>query len=107
MLTGQDLAAFRGNLLAWFRHFQRDLPWRRTRDPYRVWLSEVMLQQTRVTAVVPYYERFIERFPNLHALAAGPEQEGLRLRSGIGYIRRAGNLAKGALQIAAKLDGHI
>jgi len=74
MLTGQDLAAFRGNLLAWFRHFQRDLPWRRTRDPYRVWLSEVMLQQTRVTAVVPYYERFLERFPNLHALAAAPEQ---------------------------------
>src|SRR6266702_8430544 len=79
MLTGQDLAAFRGNLLAWFRHFQRDLPWRRTRDPYRVWLSEVMLQQTRVTAVVPYYERFLERFPNLHALAAAPEQEVRRL----------------------------
>src|SRR5256886_2081789 len=107
MLTGQDLAAFRGNLLAWFRHFQRDLPWRRTRDPYRVWLSEVMLQQTRVTAVVPYYERFLERFPNLHALAAAPEQEVLRLWSGLGYYRRARNLQKAAQQIVAEHGGEF
>src|SRR5437764_4355840 len=107
MLTGQDLAAFRGNLLAWFRHFQRDLPWRRTRDPYCVWLSEIMLQQTRVTAVVPYYERFLERFPNLHALAAAPEQEVLRLWSGLGYYRRARNLQKAAQQIVAEHGGEF
>ena len=107
MLRGQDLAAFRGKLLAWFRHFQRDLPWRRTRDPYRVWLSEVMLQQTRVAGVVPYYQRFLERFPNLHALAAAPEQEVLRLWSGLGYYRRARNLQKAAQQIVAEHGGEF
>jgi len=96
MLEGQELAAFRKQLLAWFRQFQRDLPWRRTRDPYRVWLSEIMLQQTRVAAVIPYYERFLERFPNVCVLAAAPEQEVLRLWSGLGYYSRARNLQKAA-----------
>ncbi len=79
MLKGRELAAFRKQLLAWFRQFQRDLPWRHTRDPYCVWLSEIMLQQTRVAAVIPYYERFLERFPNVQALAAAPEEEVLRV----------------------------
>src|SRR5271167_1612236 len=65
MLTGAELRAFRKSLLAWFRQFQRDLPWRRDKDAYRVWLSEIMLQQTRVAAVIPYYERFLERFPSV------------------------------------------
>lgn len=107
MLRGQELAAFRKQLLAWFRQFQRDLPWRRTRDPYRVWLSEIMLQQTRVAAVVPYYQRFLERFPNLRALAAAPEEEVLRLWSGLGYYRRARNLHKAAQQIVVEHGGEF
>ena len=105
MLKGRELAAFRKPLLAWFRQFRRDLPWRRTRDPYWVWLSEIMLQQTRVAAVIPYYERFLERFPNLHALAAAPEEEVLRLWSGLGYYSRARNLHKAAQKIVAEHGG--
>jgi A/G-specific adenine glycosylase len=105
MLKGRELAVFRKHLLAWFRQFQRDLPWRRTRDPYCVWLSEIMLQQTRVAAVIPYYERFLDRFPNLHALAAAPEEEVLRLWSGLGYYSRARNLHKAAQKIVAEHGG--
>lgn len=107
MLKRQELASFRKQLLGWFRQFQRDLPWRRTRDPYRVWLSEIMLQQTRVTAVIPYYERFLERFPNLHALAAAPQEEALRFWSGLGYYSRARNLQKAAQQIVAEHGGEF
>ena len=94
-------------MLGWFRQFQRDLPWRQTRDPYCVWLSEIMLQQTRVTAVIPYYQRFLERFPNFHALAAAPEEEVLRLWSGLGYYRRARNLHKAAQKIVAEHGGRF
>lgn len=107
MLQGQELATFRKQLLGWFHQFQRDLPWRRTRDPYRVWLSEIMLQQTRVAAVIPYYERFLERYPNVHALAAAPEEEVLRLWSGLGYYSRARNLQKAARQIASEHGGEF
>ena len=68
-LKSSDLAAFRRSLLRWYRQEGRALPWRTTRDPYAVWLSEIMLQQTQVKAVIPYYERFMARFPNVHALA--------------------------------------
>ena len=105
MVNGRELGAFRKQLLAWFRQFQRDLPWRRTKDPYRIWLSEIMLQQTRVAAVIPYYERFLQRFPDAHALAAAPEEEVLRLWSGLGYYSRARNLQEAAQQIAAKQGG--
>jgi A/G-specific adenine glycosylase len=105
MLKGRELAKFREQLLDWFRQFQRDLPWRRTKDPYRIWLSEIMLQQTRVTAVIPYYERFLERFPNVQALAEAPQDEVLRLWSGLGYYSRARNLQKAAQQIVAKHGG--
>jgi A/G-specific adenine glycosylase len=105
MLSGVVLIRFRRNLLAWFSRFQRDLPWRRTRDPYRIWLSEIMLQQTRVAAVIPYYERFLERFPTVEALAAAPEEEVLRLWSGLGYYSRARNLQKAAQEIVAKHTG--
>lgn len=107
MLKGRELAAFRKQLLAWFRQFQRDLPWRRTRDPYCVWLSEIMLQQTRVAAVIPYYERFLNRFPNLPALAAAPEEEVLRLWSGLGYYSRARNLHKAAQKIVTEHGGEF
>src|SRR5207302_7531250 len=101
MLKGQQFASFRKQLLAWFWQFQRDLPWRRTRDPYHVWLSEIMLQQTRVAAVIPYYERFLERFPDVHALATAPQEEVLRLWSGLGYYSRARNLQHAAQEIVA------
>jgi len=100
-----EVARFRKQLLAWFRQFQRDLPWRRDKDPYRVWLSEIMLQQTRVAAVIPYYERFLERFPDVRALAEAPQEEVLRLWSGLGYYSRARNLQKAAREIVAKHGG--
>src|SRR5229473_2270318 len=105
MLNGRELAIFRKQLLEWFRQFQRDLPWRRTTDPYRIWLSEIMLQQTRVAAAIPYYERFLQRFPDVHALAAAPQEEVLRLWSGLGYYSRARNLQKAAQQIVAQHGG--
>jgi len=105
MLKGREHSTLRQQLLAWFRQYQRDLPWRRTKDPYRIWLSETMLQQTRVVAVIPYYERFLERFPNIHALAAAPQDEVLRLWSGLGYYSRARNLHRAAQEMVAKHGG--
>jgi len=105
MLTGRQLAAFRKQLLVWFREHQRDLPWRRTKNPYHIWLSEIMLQQTRVAAVLPYYERFVERFPDIQTLAAAPQEEVLRFWSGLGYYTRARNLQQAAQRIVAKHGG--
>jgi len=101
MLTGLELVRFRKNLLAWFKEFQRDLPWRRTNDPYAIWLSEIMLQQTRVAAVIPYFERFLQHFPTMEALAKAPEEDVLRLWAGLGYYSRARNLQNAARQIVA------
>src|ERR1700737_1985309 len=99
MLQRRELAAFRKQLLGWFRQYRRDLPWRRTKDPYRIWLSEIMLQQTRVAAVIPYYERFLARFPDIAALASAPEQELLAAWAGLGYYSRARNLHRAAKKI--------
>jgi A/G-specific adenine glycosylase len=88
-------------LLAWYRQGHRDLPWRGTDDPYRIWISEIMLQQTRAQAVIPYYERFLVRFPTVAALAAAAEEDVLALWSGLGYYSRARNLRIAARQIAA------
>src|SRR6266852_4470155 len=107
MMRGKELASFRKQLLGWFRQFQRDLPWRRTKDPYRIWLSEIMLQQTRVVAAIPYYERFLQRFPDVHTLAAAPQEDVLRLWSGLGYYSRARNLQNAAQQIVAKHGGEF
>ena len=93
--------AFSDRLISWHaRHGRRGLPWQGTRDPYRVWLSEVMLQQTQVAAVVPYYERFLGRYPTVKALAAASEDEVLQLWSGLGYYARGRNLHAAARQIA-------
>ena len=105
MVAGRELTAFRKNLLGWFRQYRRDLPWRRTKDPYRIWLSEIMLQQTRVAAVIPYYERFLQRFPDVRTLASAPQEEVLRLWSGLGYYSRARNLQAAAQEIVAKHGG--
>jgi A/G-specific adenine glycosylase len=91
----------RRRLLAWFETARRDLPWRRGRDPYHIWVSEIMLQQTTVAAVVPYFERFLRAFPTLRALAAAPEQDVLRLWEGLGYYRRARDLHRAACQLTA------
>jgi A/G-specific adenine glycosylase len=89
------------DLLAWFDRRRRDLPWRRSRDPYRVWLSEVMLQQTRVETVLPYFERFLARFPTVERLAAAPLEDVLAAWSGLGYYRRARQLHATARLVAA------
>jgi A/G-specific adenine glycosylase len=88
-------------LIAWQRqHGRHDLPWQGTRDPYRIWLSEVMLQQTQVTTVIPYYRRFLARFPNVKALARASEDDVLALWSGLGYYARGRNLHRAARVIA-------
>jgi A/G-specific adenine glycosylase len=107
MPQSRDLAEIRKRLLSWFRKCRRELPWRLNRDPYRIWVSEIMLQQTRVAAVIPYYERFLERFPDIRALAEAPEQEVLRLWSGLGYYSRARNLQRAARQIVSTHGGEF
>jgi A/G-specific adenine glycosylase len=102
MLTGPALTHFRKRLLSWFAEFQRDLPWRHSKDPYRIWLSEIMLQQTRVAAAIPYFERFLERFPDVGTLANASEEDVLRHWAGLGYYSRARNLQKAARQIVAE-----
>jgi len=87
-------------LTAWFEKGHRDLPWRKTSDPYRIWISEIMLQQTRAQAVIPYYERFLSRFPTVEALATANEGDVLALWSGLGYYERARNLRRAARQVA-------
>ena len=98
---------FRDTLVTWFNSYQRDMPWRRTDDPYRIWVSEVMLQQTQVKKVVGYYERFIERFPDVQHLAVAPLQDVLKVWEGLGYYARARNLHKAAQVIVNELDGKV
>lgn len=95
----RDASRIRQRVLAWYREKGRDLPWRRSRDPYAIWVSEVMLQQTTVAAVVPYWERFLELFPDIESLARAPEDELLAAWAGLGYYRRARNLQAAARAI--------
>jgi len=97
-----DQNFIRRELGRWYDRNQRPLPWRGTSDPYAIWISEIMLQQTRVAAVIPYYERFLKRFPDPAALAQAPEQEVLTLWSGLGYYSRARNLQSAARQIVER-----
>ena len=97
----------RSRLLAWYGQNHRDLPWRRTRDPYRIWVSEIMLQQTRVAAVLGYYRDFLRRFPNLRALAAARPESVLAAWSGLGYYRRARALHAAARVIVRQHKGRI
>lgn len=97
----------RDNLLAWYDANARDLPWRRTRDPYAIWVSEIMCQQTRVDTVVPYYERFLARFPGPTDLAAADEDEVMSLWSGLGYYRRARLLHAGVKEVVASYGGEV
>jgi A/G-specific adenine glycosylase len=106
-LTPQLRSRVRQRLLAWFRRHRRNLPWRATRDPYAIWVSEVMLQQTQVATVIPYYHRFLHAFPTLEALAAASEEDVLRLWEGLGYYRRARDLHRGARWLVAEHDGRL
>lgn len=100
-----DPVLFRRKLTSWYRSHARKLPWRGVNDPYRTWVSEVMLQQTRVAAVIEHYERFLQRFPSMLALALAPEQEVLAAWSGLGYYRRARMLHRAAKFVTSELGG--
>ncbi len=101
------IGAVVNELLAWYDSGHRDLPWRRTKDPYHIWLSEIMLQQTRVEAVIPYYERFLAACPDIRALADAPEEVYLKLWEGLGYYSRVRNLHKAACIICAEYGGQM
>lgn len=98
---------FATRLVAWYQDFQRDLPWRKTNNPYRIWLSEVILQQTRVAQGLPYYQKFIEKYPTVQALAAAEEEAVLRLWQGLGYYSRARNLHACARMIVSEWGGEF
>jgi len=102
-----SLPQLRRRLLAWFDRHRRDLPWRRDRDPYHIWVSEVMLQQTTVAAVAPYFERFLATFPTLERLAAADEQDVLKAWEGLGYYRRARHLHRAARTLVAEHRGEL
>ncbi len=106
-MTEQDIRQFRERLLNWYRTARRNFPWRRTRDPYRILVSEIMLQQTQAETVVPYYKRFLERFPDLETLAESPAEDVLKLWQGLGYYRRARYLREAARTVLRAHDGAI
>ena len=97
--------AFSQTLVTWYEANKRDLPWRQTKDPYKIWLSEIILQQTRVKQGMPYYEKFVEAYPTVVDLAQAPEQEVLRLWQGLGYYSRARNLHAAAQMVANEYEG--
>jgi A/G-specific adenine glycosylase len=106
-IAAKDWPRFRRQLLSWFRRNKRDLPWRRRRDPYRIWLSEIMLQQTRVAAVVPHYQRFLKIFPTVQDLARARTSSVLGAWAGLGYYSRARNLHRAARKIVGRHGGRF
>ena len=98
---------FTQTILSWYDQGHRDLPWRRTQDPYRIWISEIMLQQTRAETVVSYYERFLARYPTVQDLTSAPEEELLKAWEGLGYYSRARSLQKAAKEIVARYGGQL
>jgi A/G-specific adenine glycosylase len=106
-MTESHACDFSTRLLAWYAENGRDLPWRRTRDPYRIWVAEVMLQQTQVTTVIPYYARFLTHFPTVRALAEAPLDDVLKVWEGLGYYARARHLHAAARQVLEDYGGQI
>jgi A/G-specific adenine glycosylase len=102
-----QIRQFNHELLNWFHRNGRDLPWRKTKNPYYIWISEVMLQQTQVDTVIPYYHRFIDSFPTIRALADAPEDQVLKSWEGLGYYSRARNLQSGVREVAEKYHGEL
>jgi A/G-specific adenine glycosylase len=106
-MTTDQRTQFRQQLLAWFEQNQRRLPWRNTRDPYRIWIAEVMLQQTQVKTVLDYYDRFLDQFPDLPSLATASLQQVLKLWEGLGYYARARNLHRATQILLAEKQGEV
>lgn len=106
-MPAKDFPTVRRKLLGWYKYNQRNLPWRKTIDPYAIWVSETMLQQTQVKTVLPYYERFLKRFPNVEALARAPLDRVLHAWAGLGYYRRAESLKTAARQIVREHGGKL
>ncbi|WP_141434359.1 A/G-specific adenine glycosylase [Bacillus sp. 03113] len=102
-----DIHKFQTELIHWFENEQRDLPWRRDKDPYKVWVSEIMLQQTRVDTVIPYFNRFMEKFPSIQALAKAEEEEVLKAWEGLGYYSRARNLQTAVREVHENYNGKV
>jgi len=107
LFSSQWRRQFRRRVLAWYRRHARELPWREDSDAYRIWVSEIMLQQTQVATVEPYFRRFVAAFPDVHALAAADPEQVLRLWEGLGYYRRARQLHRAAVLIESEHDGRF
>ena len=107
MWEEDKIISFRQKLLAWYDENKRDLPWRRSKNPYHIWVSEIMLQQTRVDTVIPYYERFLDWFPTVESLANAPEERLLKAWEGLGYYSRVRNMQTAAQQIMEDFDGEF
>ena len=105
MWEEDKILSFRQKLLAWYDENKRDLPWRRSKNPYHIWVSEIMLQQTRVDTVIPYYERFLDWFPTVESLANSPEERLLKAWEGLGYYSRVRNMQTAAQQIMSEFEG--
>ena len=107
ILNDFNIEQFQNDLIGWFEKEQRDLPWRKNKDPYRVWVSEIMLQQTRVEAVKPYYANFMGKFPTLEALANADDEEVLKAWEGLGYYSRARNLHAAVKEVKEVYGGIV
>ena len=107
MWEEDKILSFRQKLLAWYDENKRDLPWRRSKNPYHIWVSEIMLQQTRVDTVIPYYERFLDWFPTVESLANAPEERLLKAWEGLGYYSRVRNMQTAARQIMSDFQGEF
>lgn len=107
MWEDEKITSFRQKLLTWYDENKRDLPWRRSNNPYHIWISEIMLQQTRVDTVIPYYERFLAWFPTVQDLAIAPEERLLKAWEGLGYYSRVRNMQEAAQQIVAEFEGEF
>ena len=105
MWEEDKILSFRQKLLAWYDENKRDLPWRRSKNPYHIWVSEIMLQQTRVDTVIPYYERFLDWFSTVESLANAPEERLLKAWEGLGYYSRVRNMQTAAQQIMSEFEG--
>lgn len=103
--SGKDIAFIRENLVGWFQKNQRDLPWRKTYDPYQVWISEIMLQQTQVVTALPYFDRWMKKLPDVRAVASATEESLLKLWEGLGYYSRVRNIQKAARLIMSEHGG--
>lgn len=107
MYSEEQKVYFSENLLDWYQTHKRDLPWRRSKNPYYIWISEVMLQQTRVDTVIPYFHRFVDQFPTVEALATAPEENVLKAWEGLGYYSRARNLQTAVREVHERYDGIV